>query len=433
MPKLNLFLSSESPHIDKAVEQLRREIGLTRIEHTRSLKVLLCNLFIYQNKKILVSRRKNKISTTKGNPLKIGANSFISALDALDDLGLIEQKKGKKTDNKTTSIRTTEDLLIWFDASNWSYNDIDSFNPQRITLKLNEDKKVFVDPSTTQFFTWLDFELKKYNDLLNASVICLPTKDGSLEQQRNITAHQGFIKHKHHPKDGELLFGGRLVGRSWVNISSEDRQKITINDESTVEVDRQASHINAMYEVATGAPYPSEYGDPYDIVVSERQVPRHIAKNLLSFSQGANTAKGVSQRVGRSYKKKANGDDAKQKDIDNLNEWNRFKKNTPGAKIHKVLMMKHYQVKDYYLRGKQYGDMIQCWEADLVFEVVRELTNRGVACLTVYDSFIVQSKYKDLVEDLVEKTRFVNRRNIVNLLEVDKEVPFTISNCAKYL
>ncbi len=80
MPKLNLFLSSESPHIDKAVEQLRREIGLTRIEHTRSLKVLLCNLFIYQNKKILVSRRKNKISTTKGNPLKIGANSFISAL-----------------------------------------------------------------------------------------------------------------------------------------------------------------------------------------------------------------------------------------------------------------------------------------------------------------------------------------------------------------
>jgi len=433
MPKLNLFLSSESPHIDKSVEQLRREIGLTRIEHTRSLKVLLCNLFIYQDKKILVSRRKNKISTTKGNPLKIGANGFISALNALDGFGLIEQKKGKKTDNKTTSIRTTEDLLIWFDASNWSHDDIDSFNPQRITLKLNEDKKVFIDPSPTQFFTWLDSELKKYNDLLNASVICLPNKDGTLEQQRNITAYRGFIKHKHHPKDGELLFGGRLVGRSWVNISSEDRQKITINDESTVEVDREASHINAMYEVATGNPYPEEYGDPYDIVVDERQVPRHIAKNLLSFSQGANTAKGVSQRVGRSYKKKANGDDAKQKDIDNLNEWNRFKKKTPGTKIHKVLMMKHYQVKDYYLRGKQYGDMISGWEADLVFEVVRELTNRGVACLTVYDSFIVQSKYKKLVKDLIRDTRFVNRRNIANLLEVDKEVPFALSNCTGYL
>ena len=62
MPKLNLFLSSESPHIDKTIEQLREEIGLTRTEHTRSLKLLLCNLFNCQGKKILVSRRKNKIS-----------------------------------------------------------------------------------------------------------------------------------------------------------------------------------------------------------------------------------------------------------------------------------------------------------------------------------------------------------------------------------
>jgi hypothetical protein len=70
--------------------------------------------------------------------------------------------------------------------------------------------------------------------------------------------------------------------------------------------------------------------------------------------------------------------------------------------------------------------MISGWEADLVFEVVMELTNRGVACLTVYDSFIVQSKYEDLVKDLVKNTRFINRRNLADLLEVDKEVAFTL-------
>ena len=426
MPKLNLFLSSESPHIDKTIEQLREEIGLTRTEHTRSLKLLLCNLFNCQGKKILVSRRKNKISTEKGNPTGIGANSFRSALDALAEFGLIEQKIGDKAHNKTTYIRTTKKLLIWFDANNWSHDDIGLFNPQRITLKLNEDKMVFIDPGATQFFTWLDSELKKYNDLLNTSVICLPNKDGTLEQQRSITSYRGFIKHKYHPKDGELLFGGRLGCRSWINISSEDRGKITINGESTVEVDREASHINAMYEVVTGKPYPEEYGDPYDVVVNDRQVPRHIAKNLLSFSQGANSPKGVSARLGRSYKKEAGKDKAKQKNIDKLDEWIRFKNKTPGTLIHKVLMMKHYQVKDYYLRGKQYGDMISAWEADLVFEVVIELTKRGVACLTVYDSFIVQSKYEDLVKELIKKTRFVNRRNIVNLLEVDNEIVFTL-------
>jgi len=431
MSKFNLFLSSESPHIDKSVEQLRNEIELTRIEHTRSLKVILCNLFNYQDKEILVSRRKNKISTTKGNPLKIGAKSFISVLDALDRFGLIYQKKGKKTDNRTTSIRTTDDLMIWFDASNWSHDDIDSFNPQRITLRLNEDKKVFVDPDTTQLFAWLDFELKKYNDLLNASIICLPNKDGILEQQRNITAYRCFIKHEHHPKDGELLFGGRLVGRSWVNLSSEERKRITINGESTVEVDREASHINAMYEVVTGKPY--QGGDPYKLFIQGIEIPRHIVKNLSSFSQGANTARGVSSRVGKHYNSEASKKDAKQKDIDKHQQWLKFIKKTPATKIHQALMSKHHLVNDYYLRGKQYGDMIQCWEADLVFEVVRELTNRGVACLTVYDSFIVQSKYEDLVYDLIRDTRFVNRRNITNLLEVDKEVSFTHSNYTKCL
>lgn len=423
MPKLNLFLSSESPHIDKSVEQLRNEIDLTRIEHTRSLKMILCNLFNYQDKEILVSRRKNKISTTKGNPLKIGANAFIKTLDALKRLGLIDQKKGKKTDNRTTSIKTTEGLLIWFTANNWSHDDIDSFNPQRITLKLNEDKKVFVDPSTTQFFTWLDFELKKYNDLLNASVICLPNKDGTLEQQRSITTSRGFIKHEYHPKDGELLFGGRLVG-SWVSLSSEDRKKITINGEPTKEVDRVSSHINAMYEVATGKSY--QGGDPYKLFLQGVEVPRHIVKNLLSFSQGANTARGVSARVGKHYNREVTKKDVRKKDIDKHQQWLSFIKKTSATKIHKALMNKHPLVRDYYLRGKQYGDMIQCWEADLVFEVVKELTDRGVVCLTVYDSFIVQSKHKKLVEDLIRDTRFVNRRNIDNLLEVDTKFAFTL-------
>ena len=430
MPKLNLFLSSESPHIDASVIQLREEIGLTRIEQTRSLKVLLCNLFTYKDKKILVSRRKNKISTAKGNPLKIGAKSFISALNALTKFGFIEQNIGNKVRNETTDIKTTENLLIWFDASNWSHDDIDSFNSQQITLRLNEDKKAFIDPDTTQFFTWLDSELKKYNDLLNASVICLPNKDGTLEQQRSITSSRGFIKHEYHPKDGELLFGGRLVG-SWVSLSSEDRKKITINGESTVEIDREASHINAMYEVVTGKPY--QGGDPYELFIQDIEVPRHIIKNLSSFSQGANTARGVSARVGKHYSREANKQDAKQEDIDKYKQWLKFIKRIPATKIHQALMSKHYLVRDYYLRGKQYGDMISGWEADLVFEVVRGLTNRGVVCLTIYDSFIVQSKYKKLVKDLIKKTRFVNRRNIANLLEVDKEVPFTISNCTKYL
>jgi hypothetical protein len=426
MSKFNLFLNSKSSHIEQSTSKLNIEIGFKRKETRAALKSILCNLFIKPNSWILTSRKKQPRGTKKGNPLGLGIQSFIDVLDALHQQGFIEQNIGSKLENKQTEIKATEDLLIWFEYNNWSYDDIDSFNPQRITLRLNEDKKSFVDPDTDQFFTWLDSKLKDYNGLLNASVICLPN-NGVLEQLRNISTHKGFIKHEYHPDKGGLLFGGRHVG-PWVGLSKDDRGKITINGESTIEYDRKASHVNAMYEVATGSPYPDEYGDPYEIMVNGRLVPRHIAKNLLSFSQGANSPRGVSSRVGRSYKDKANNKSAKQCDIDNLDEWKRFTKKVSGTKIHKVLMMKHYLVKDYYLRGKQYGDMIQCLEADLVFEVVIELIKKGIPCLTVYDSFIVQSKHEALVKDLVKKTRFVNRRSIANLLEVDQEVAFSQSS-----
>jgi hypothetical protein len=425
MSKFNLFLSSESPHIDQSTRELNIEIGFKRKEPRAALKSLLCNLLIKPNSRILVQRKKQPLGTKRGNPLGIGIESFRRVLDALDKYGFIEQNKGSKLENKKTEIKATEDLLIWFDCNHWRDDDIDIYNAQRITLRENIGDKEYVEFDDTKFSLWLDSKLKRYNSLLNNSSICLPNKEGTLIQEKKLVTKRGFIKHEYYPKDGEFLFGGRHVG-PWVRLSKLERDKITINGEPTFEYDRKASHINAMYEVATGGPYPEECGYPYNIVVDGRKVPKHIVKNLLSFSQGAYSDIGVSQRVGGSYREKASKEDAKQKDIDNLGEWKRFTKKTPGIKIHKALMSKHHLVKDYYLRGKQYGDMIQCWEADLVFEVVMELTNRGVACLTVYDSFIVQSQYKKLVKDLVKKTRFINRRNIANLLEVDNEIAFTL-------
>ena len=83
MPQLNLFLSSNNDHIDHSCELLRKDIGLVRKEQTKALKLLLCNLKIHTNKEIFAPRRKNAISTRRGNPLVIGARSLNSSLDAL--------------------------------------------------------------------------------------------------------------------------------------------------------------------------------------------------------------------------------------------------------------------------------------------------------------------------------------------------------------
>jgi hypothetical protein len=237
--------------------------------------------------------------------------------------------------------------------------------------------------------------------------------NGEVEKEyKNLSISRAFIKHKHHPINGEFLFGGRMAP-PWVNLSKEARKRIIINGERTVEIDRPASHINAMYEVITGKPY--QHGYPYDLSVDGRAVPKHIVKHLSAFMQGSSSARGTAIRVGKYYKREASKPGASAQDIDNHLEWLNFKKGVNSSVIIYMFLHKHSLVRDSYLRGKQYGDKIQCWESDIVFEVVIELVKRGIPVLTVYDSFIVQQSSLSVLEELMEKVKFIDRRELVAL------------------
>ncbi len=395
-------------HTDESIEQLRKELGFTRKKSTYALRLLLTNLLHSPNIDILVSRRNKRYITDSGEPLGVGSKALKTALDKLAGTGFIKQKKGNKLDNKMTTIRGTKQLKHWFELNKWSNSDECALDIPQITLRLNEEKR-YIAYETTPHSKWLDEELTKYNLLLNASNILLPNEKGLLEQAESITTVRRYIKHTTNPTNGELLFGGRLVG-SWSSISSKARKKITINGEPTCELDREASHLNAMYEAITGEPY--QLGDPYTLTVDGIEIPRHIVKKLAAFSQGAKTAKGAIASVGKDYKKEAVKKDAKESSKDKLNVWEYHIRKLTGIKIHQALMDKHHLIKDYYLRGKQFGDFISCLEADLVFEVVLELTKRNIPCLTVYDSFIVQLKHKRETESVMKSIKFVDRSGV---------------------
>ena len=99
-------------------------------------------------------------------------------------------------------------------------------------------------------------------------------------------------------------------------------------------------------------------------------------------------------------------------DIFQHEEWLSYKKKVSASIIIDKFLTKHSLVKDYYMRGKQYGDRIQCWESDIVFEVVIELVKRGIPVLTVYDSFIIQLRYSRLLKELMEDVKYTNRRRL---------------------
>ena len=408
MPQLNLFLSSNNDHIDHSCELLRKHIGLVRKEQTKALKLLLCNLKIHTNKEIFAPRRKNAISTRRGNPLVIGARSLNSSLDALHKHGYIVQEVGRWVINRHTTIITTPKLIEWFDKHQWTEDDIDAFNGQHVTLRLNEDSRSDVDYEDTKYSKWLNEKLASYSKVLNnVTIQLLDENDNVSKEYSKQTISRKFIKHNNHPVNGEFLFGGRMSG-PWVSLPSEARKRIVINGEPTIEIDRPASHLNAMYEVITGAKYSGGY--PYDLAINNSLVPKHIVKNLSSFMQGSKSPNGTAIRVGNHYKREAGKKDAKEQDKLNQEEWMRYKKRLRSSIIIKEFLKKHSAVKESYLRGKQYGDMIQCWEADIVFEIVLELVKRNIPVLTVYDSFIVQQRHEELLRKLMSEVKFVNRR-----------------------
>ncbi|MDB9938882.1 hypothetical protein OAD78_06875 [Candidatus Thioglobus sp.] len=411
------------PHLEELTYQLGKDLGMRQGTQFKALKLLLCNMYIQGQKQVRVSRRKQPLGGKKDNPIDIKYSAINGSLDKLEANGYIIQELGSHEEKKMTTMLPTDRLMQWFEDTGWSDEGVDKRVGTYITLrkaKKDNGKSIYIDYEDTEYSKWLSEEIKKYDQLLNSSRIMLLNDDGSEDREfKKFTVQRKFIRHNFKAKNTEFTFGGRMPG-PWTNLSSELRKNITINGQPTIELDRKASHLNAMYQVITGAPYPYD-DDPYHIVVDGYPVPRHIAKNFSSFMQGSKSPRGAAQSVINHYRYDAlKVKNPKDKDIKKYEEYIEFKKKVMPLDIAQAILKKHPKVSKYYNKRKVYGDLISCWESDIVFEVVMELTKRGIPCLTIYDSFIVPLEYKDLVDSMKDITPYEDRRGVLKeLLKVD--------------
>ncbi|HIC27613.1 MAG TPA: hypothetical protein EYO81_05035 [Gammaproteobacteria bacterium] len=415
IPKLDLFLDVNRQQIKDLSRKLGKDIGLHDKNQRKGLRLLLCNMYIQGQRQVMVSRRKQSLGGKKYNPLGIGYRTIISSLNALQKNGYIIQIIGSHNEGAMTTMEPTDKLLQWFKDTEWLDDRIDKRVGSYVTLReprKQNNNAVYIDFADTKYSKWLGERIRQYDQLLSSSRIVLLDDDGVEDREfKKFTIQRKFISHKAASNNMEFAFGGRVPG-PWTYLSSELRKNITINGEATVELDRNASHLNAMYQVITGAPYPHK-DDPYKVAVDGVDVPRHIAKNFSSFMQGSKSPKSAAHSIINEYKRKAlEVKNPKEEDIKKYEEYVEFKKNIKPTDIAKAILEKHPKVANYYNKGKAYGDFMSCWESDIVFEVVMELTKKGIPCLTVYDSFIVPFQYKDLVDSIKDTTPYFDRRGL---------------------
>lgn len=400
--KLSLYPKSKVSHIVSSINKLDEEIKL-RKESKKSLPVILFNLFIHQNEKIRTPRSKATPTVPiRYNPSDIRTKSTNATLDRLNDNGYVVQTKGEfdlssKTGKETTII-ATDKLRRWFKDNLWTHKDINWTNPEYVILRKRHirknSKNILTDYKDGERSNWIREELTKYNKLINNSEIHLGD-----ECFVDVALSRVFIDFDIHAPEGGALFafGGRMYG-PWCDYSSESRKRILINDEKTIELDYQAAHVRAMYMVKTGKPY--QYGDPYQLFINSNEIPRSVVKQAATIMQNTASVSGAVRALESSYESKSD---------EKIEEYKKVKKTAKPSDIIRYYMDKHSDISSFYLKDKQMGAHIQYWESSMLFEVVIQLTNMGIPVLTVYDSFIVQKQYEDLVTDLMNNTPYIKR------------------------
>jgi hypothetical protein len=322
-------------------------------------------------------------------PAKINhlSHYFVTlALDGLVALGWVRVKKGfqRAGVNEVTRVRASGTLFDAFTAAGCQWlelkpageviflRDKDSVTGERIALIAPNTQKVRA----------MRRNLQKINEFIGKQAICLHMTNQQLATVKlykvgeeappslifNYTGlYRVFSR-------GSMTKGGRFYGGWWQHIRSDYRPYLTINGMPTSEIDYSELHPRFLYE-RFGLPPPSEdlYDDgwrdpnvPYDEDVEPYKARRKLFKAV--FNVMLNSEKG-----GYRFAKKA--------------RLAAKKLNLTAYKIKKILLKKHPVLLEVLNTG--IGLEFQYMDSQIAERVMLRLLAKGIPCLPVHDSFIV--------------------------------------------
>ena len=325
-------------------------------------------------------------------PAKINhlSHYFVTlALDGLVALGWVRVRKGFRRAgvNEVTRVRAAGTLLNAFTATGCQWlelkpadeviflRDKDPVTGERIALAVPNSQRVRT----------MRRNLQKINAFIGKQAICLHMTNQQLATIKlykmgeeappslifNYTAlYRVFSR-------GSMTKGGRFYGGWWQHFNKDYRPYLTINGMATSEIDYSELHPRFLYE-RFGLPPPAGdlYDDgwrdpnvPYDEDVEPYKTRRGLFKTV--FNVMLNSERGGYRFVG--------DDSADAKKL-----------NLTAYKIKRVLLKKHPVLLKVLNTG--IGLDFQYMDSQIAERVMLRLLAKGIPCLPVHDSFIVEAQ-----------------------------------------
>lgn len=352
---------------------------------------------IYHSPALVAVQRR--ASAYKGKPTWLNGKAMRRTTDLLAKAGLIEMVKGRHAVASTTITASPTLLFLALDAGITQKSVIYRMPSDR-NLRLrqgNRDSELVTFERTKERKAWAA-QLDNYNAFLSAQDIDIELSAGEMGQltaRMNKERSKGklpYLKPELLRKclyrqfnNGSFSDGGRLYGGWWINCQKELRHKITINGQPTVELDFSGCLIRMLYHLDK-----IDYlDDPY------RLAPLTACEDANGLGKDH-----FREPVKRMMQALINGREGKRNERIRMPNKQTFRPFFSRIDVAEMLKAKHALIADKFF--SEAGIKLQRYESDIALDIISNLKVKGIACLPVHDSFIVNSEKEDeLREEMI--------------------------------
>ena len=324
---------------------------------------------------------------------------FLKIVDLLRDHQFLGEKRGKRSDHIEQGYGSRfwakEKLFLEFATLNTSM--IKNSQDERVVILRYKNKKDvphFKDSPKSAMYRGT---LTEINQVYQVNTFSYTS--AMLKQSEMLYPRLKSIFNNRSWEKGGRLYSAALNGISYQNISENERGTILINGQKTVELDYSSLHITMLY-AKENATMPDA---PYDMLSRAMRALVKVATLILINANSDKEAVGALRKQKNELEKQFDLSEKNQNLLDCFN-----KCTCSLEEVVSRIKSAHSPISKYF--GSGVGLQLQNEDSLMALEIVHHFAQKGIACLPVHDSFIVQKQYENELRQIMDKT-FVKYNN----------------------
>ncbi len=336
------------------------------------LEILIANLWNARRKSLAVPLNRKHWTKSKSRRASVNIIELIHTLHKQDFIKMEPGFHYTPHEARNTRIWATDKLLQYCRELPRQV-----ISEPTTLVELRDERGKFIEYQDTAKTLRITAKLERINNVNSRADI--------LYGNHKITAYLIAIYKNSFDLYGRLHTSGY---NHMQGFSENERSEFTINSEPVVELDFSAIHPNLLY-ATEGIQFK---GDPYTIIDDRPEARPFLKRILLAMLNAKNELQALRAAnyiffQDREEKKRLNAIGI-----------------TTAKPFIKLFKEAHKPISHYFCTGKETGMRIMNKDARIALDICTHFAKQNTPILAVHDSFIIQRKHRDELEEIMQKT-----------------------------